>query len=82
MLGCDWHHLKAHIEKQFVRGMGWHNMSKWHIDHIVPLASARNEKELMMLAHFSNLRPLWVEENLKKGDLIITCQPELTLTLA
>lgn len=81
MVGCTWDFLKAHIEKQFTKGMGWHNMKDWHIDHLVPLSSAMDEAELIRLAHFSNLRPMWAAENMAKGDKIITCQPELTLKM-
>jgi len=79
MLGCDWEFLKSHIESQFTEGMSWENRDKWHIDHIIPLASASSEEEVIKLSHFSNLQPLWAEENLKKADKIIECQPELTL---
>ena len=30
----------------------------WDIDHIIPLASATTEKELLKLNHFTNLQPL------------------------
>lgn len=81
MVGCSWEVLKQHIEKQFTKGMRWSNMHLWHIDHIVPLASAQTESELVALAHFSNLRPLWAAENMEKGDKIIACQPELLLCM-
>lgn len=67
ILGCDWETLKDHIEKQFAKGMTWENMGEWHIDHIVPLAEASNEEDVIRLNHFTNLRPLWAKENLKKG---------------
>ena len=79
MLGCDWDFLKSHIESQFKDGMSWENREKWHIDHIIPLASASSEDDVIKLSHFSNLQPLWAGENLKKADKIIECQPELTL---
>ncbi len=79
MLGCDWDFLKSHIESQFKNGMSWENRDKWHIDHIIPLASASSEDDVIKLSHFSNLQPLWAEENIKKADKIIECQPELTL---
>jgi hypothetical protein len=81
MLGCSFEVFKAHLQKQFTKGMGWHNMSKWHIDHIVPLASAKTESELIALAHFSNLRPMWAADNMSKHAKIVTCQPELTLSI-
>ena len=79
MLGCSFDMLKEHIEKQFTKGMTWDNRGEWHIDHIIPLASANSLEELEKLAHFSNLRPMWAEENMAKGDRIIDCQPELLL---
>ena len=68
MLGADWEAVKSHIESQFVEGMTWENMSEWHIDHIIPLAEASTEEELIILSHYSNLQPLWAEENLKKSS--------------
>lgn len=79
IIGCSWHMLVKHIENQFDKGMTWDNRGDWHIDHIVPLSSANNEKELLRLCHFSNLQPLWKEDNLKKSNKIIECQPELLL---
>lgn len=67
LIGCSYEELVFHIEAQFVDGMGWHNRNEWHIDHIVPVASAKNEQELLALFHFSNLRPLWADENRRKG---------------
>ena len=71
MLGCDWETLKQHIESQFVDGMSWDNRDLWHIDHIIPLASANTEKEIYALSNYKNLQPLWIEENLKKGSKLI-----------
>lgn len=67
LLGCDWTTLKCHIEKQFIPGMNWENKIKWHVDHIVPLASAKSIEEVSALCHFTNLRPMWALENMKKS---------------
>ena len=67
VLGCTWDEFKLHIERQFVKGMTWENKSKWAIDHIVPLASAKTEEDVIRLNHFTNLRPLWAKDNLAKG---------------
>lgn len=70
LLGVTYDIVKKHIEDQFVEGMTWENYGKWHIDHIVPLASAKDIDELIALCHYSNLQPLWAEENLEKRDKI------------
>jgi len=46
IVGCDWPTLKQHIERQFTRGMTWSNHGKWHIDHIVPILSAKSEADV------------------------------------
>lgn len=66
-LGCNYEELVQHLESLFTDGMSWANMGHWHIDHIVPLASAETEEELLTLCHYTNLQPLWAEDNLKKG---------------
>lgn len=70
MLGCDWAHLKLHIEQQFQPGMSWENRSEWHIDHIIPLASAKTAEDLERLCHYTNLQPLWAADNIRKGAKI------------
>jgi len=73
MLGCSYEKAFKHIENQFTDGMSWDNHSfyGWHIDHIIPLASAKTEEELKSLCHYTNLQPLWAEENLSKGAKVI-----------
>jgi hypothetical protein len=60
------------LETQFTDGMSWDNRSEWHIDHIIPLSSAKTEDELYKLCHYENLQPLWAEDNLKKGARILS----------
>lgn len=73
MVKCNPEFLKKHLEKQFLPGMTWRNNTKngWHVDHIVPLSSAENPKDVERLMHYSNLQPMWATENLKKGNKII-----------
>lgn len=63
--------LRAHIQRQFLPKMGWHNMSKWHIDHIVPLASFRfetaDDPQFRAAWALTNLRPVWAVVNLRKN---------------
>lgn len=67
ILGCDLYTFKDYIESMFKVGMSFDNYGEWHIDHIIPLATASNEYEIIKLNHYTNLQPLWATENFKKG---------------
>ena len=54
--------------------MTWENHGEWHIDHIMPMYTAQTEEETLELNHYTNLQPLWAEENLSKSNKIITKQ--------
>jgi hypothetical protein len=68
IIGAEWETVKAYLESLFLDDMSWDNRGDWHIDHVIPLASAQNEEELEKLCHYTNLQPLWAIDNLKKGD--------------
>jgi hypothetical protein len=70
LVGCSPQELREYIEKQFTEGMSWDNYSLqgWHIDHIIPLSSAETEDDVYRLSHYTNLQPLWCEENYKKSN--------------
>jgi len=72
IIGCSKEFLKEHLEKQFTDGMSWENYGfyGWHIDHIIPLSSAKDEEEIYKLCHYTNLQPLWAFDNLSKGSKI------------
>lgn len=72
IVGCTPNELKIYLEERFVDGMCWDNRGKWHIDHIIPLSSAKTEDELYKLCHYTNLQPLWAVDNLKKGNKILS----------
>lgn len=74
-LGCTIAYLKSHLESKFQPGMTWANYGKWHIDHIIPLATATTAEEMCKLCHYTNLQPLWAEDNLKKGSKQILEKP-------
>ena len=65
--------LVTHLESLFEDGMSWETHGKWHIDHVIPQAYFKYDS----LAHphfkecwaLENLRPLWAQENMKKGSL-------------
>ena len=68
IIGCTPNELKQHLESQFKEGMTWenHGMYGWHIDHIKPLYFGEDDTELKLLSHYTNLQPLWWNENLDK----------------
>jgi len=78
-LGISIFEFKNHLEKQFYINsktgemMSWNNMGKWHIDHIIPCFSydLTNVNAQKKCFHYTNLRPMWAEENLKKGSKFI-----------
>ncbi len=72
ILGCDWETFVEHIENQFKEGMTWENHGRygWHYDHIIPIASAETEEDVIRLNHYTNFQPLWAEDNLRKSDKI------------
>jgi hypothetical protein len=69
MIGCSPQEFREYIESKFSEGMSWDNYGPrgWHLDHIIPLASAKNINEAIKLNHYTNLQPLWAEDNCKKG---------------
>jgi len=73
ILGCSLTTLINHIESKFEEGMSWDNYSYygWHIDHIIPISSAKTEDEIYKLCHYTNLQPLWAKDNIIKSNKII-----------
>ena len=71
LLGCSIEEFKNHLEQQFEPGMTWDNWGRsgWHIDHIKPLSSfdLTDPQQLAKATHYTNLQPLWAEDNIKKG---------------
>lgn len=70
LLGCSIVELKAHLEAKFTDGMSWENYGEWHVDHIKPCASFESlgtcPKQQSECFHYSNLQPLWAEDNRQK----------------
>lgn len=79
---CSPDFMRAHIEKQFTKGMTWENYGEWHIDHIMPCAQfdLSNQMHADICFNWQNLRPLWADENHAKSDTIT--HPQLCLPIA
>jgi hypothetical protein len=73
LIGCSYEFLRNHIESQFRDGMCWNKKHSFHIDHIRPLSSfdLTDQEQLKAACHWSNLQPLYPEENIKKGSKVI-----------
>jgi len=69
LVGCSIEFLKFYLESQFKDNMSWDNYGKWHIDHKIPCCAFDLSKEFAQRKcfHYTNLQPLWAEENLKKN---------------
>ena len=72
ILGCSIEEFKNYIISKCPEGITLENFNRYgyHIDHIIPLASANSEEEIINLCHYTNLQPLWCKENLIKSDKI------------
>lgn len=72
IVGISIGELRNYLEIKFLPGMSWDNYGRygWHVDHIIPLASAKNKEEIIRLCHYSNLQPLWAADNISKGAKI------------
>lgn len=68
ILGIDFEGFKLYIENLFIEGMTWENFGKWHLDHKIPISWGKTEDEIIRLNHYTNLQPLWAEDNLSKGN--------------
>ena len=69
-VGCSPSFLVSYIQAMLPPEWNWENHGKlWNVDHIRPLCSADLSCpfELYRLAHYTNLQPLSLRENIAKG---------------
>jgi hypothetical protein len=75
LLGCQTREeLKQYVESKWLTGMSWDNYGKrngWNLDHIRPCASfdLSDAKQQHQCFHYTNLQPLWWEDNMKKSSV-------------
>ena len=66
--------IRYNIESKFQSGMTWenHSIHGWHLDHKIPLAAfdLSDYEQFKKACHYTNLQPLWANENLSKNDLL------------
>lgn len=77
ILGCSLEFFVNFISSQFKNGMSLQRLSEIHLDHIIPISSAKTEEEIIRLNHYTNFQPLWAKDNFKKSNKIIEKQLKL-----
>lgn len=83
-LGCTTRELRVWIESHFQEGMLWSNYGDkadcWSLDHTIPLSTHEKDKDgswdvdseyNKKLINYTNLKPMWHIENIKKGDTVL-----------
>jgi hypothetical protein len=71
LIGCSKEFFIKYYESKFTEGMSWDKVmnGEIHCDHIRPCCSYDLSKtiEQSKCFHYTNLQPLWAEDNLRKG---------------
>ena len=70
LLGCDLDFFVNYLLDTYKNNYGieWDKIEKVHIDHIIPLATAKTEEDVIKLCHYTNLQLLKAKDNLCKHD--------------
>jgi hypothetical protein len=72
IVGYSVEELMIHLESLFEEGMTWENYGKWHIDHRIPKSwfnfETINDPEFIKCWDLKNLKPMWGNENIAKGN--------------
>ncbi len=68
ILGCDYETLWKHLKQTWLDNYGteWDG-EDYHIDHIIPLATAKTRQEVIDLCYYENLQLLKPKDNLVKN---------------
>lgn len=74
-LGCDRKEFITYIESMMLPGMTWENRryGVWHLDHIIPCSAFdhSSQRQVYDCWHYTNLRPMWGNENMRKHKKIL-----------
>ncbi len=54
IIGCSMEEFKEYIASKFSEGMSFENYGEWHLDHIIPISSAKTYEEALQLCHYTN----------------------------
>lgn len=87
-LGCSIPEFRSYLESKFLPGMTWDNWTRidlaersWNIDHIKPLScfDLSDPEQVKQAVHYTNLQPMWSEDNLSKSDTFNELSEELQM---
>jgi hypothetical protein len=78
ILGCSMEEFILYIESYFTDDMDWSNYGAclesdcrvWNLDHTYPISLAETEEEILKLNHYTNFKPMWAVENIRKSNNI------------
>lgn len=70
IVDCTAEELKVYLNETFYKNYGYEydGTDKVHIDHIIPLATAKTQEDVTRLFHYTNLQLLKAEHNQMKSD--------------
>lgn len=70
ILGCSINYFITYLFETYKANYGaeWDGKEDVHIDHIIPLATANSEEEIIKLCHYTNLQLLKAKDNFEKHD--------------
>ena len=77
ILGCDYATFFEHLKMTWRDNYGteWQG-EDYHIDHIIPLATASTRQEVLDLCYYKNLQMLTPKDNLSKNKSLEWCLPK------
>lgn len=69
ILGCEYDFFIKYLLDTYKNNYGeeYNNNIKVHIDHIIPISTAKTKEDVIKLNHYTNLQLLKAEDNLHKG---------------
>ena len=70
VIGTDYQTFYNYLLQTYKNNYGyeWDGKEQVHIDHIIPLATAKTEQEIIKLCNYKNLQLLKAKDNLDKSD--------------
>ena len=70
ILGCNYETFINHLLETYKNNYGveWDKTESLHIDHVIPISTAKSEEEVIKLNHYTNLQLLKAEDNLHKSN--------------